>query len=495
MNYGISPNLKIAEKTEIEILKQETLEELFESKYESEDKIFLKLINKYTNYKGDETLKEIILKIYDFMQSTPVPKEWLQEKIELFSTKETSFEKTIWGKILYKQAKEELQDCILKLEGETNQIRGEIDTEKFIAMLSEDVRKLKEIYAAVSWDDLYEKIEQLKLDRFPVDKKVPEEIKNRIKETRKKVKDILKITKEKGLIYPSEQAFSEIEKMYHILKDVGMLTLEFAENFLRRKQEKNMMDFSDIEHFALEILKKEEGKVSEKYQQKFEEILIDEYQDSNLVQESILSAIARGNNTFMVGDVKQSIYKFRQARPELFLEKYETYCDNTKLQVGDNLKIQLFKNFRSRKHILHFTNILFDSIMSKKLGDIDYTESEYLNLGAEYVEADNLNTEIYIIDVKEKEETIYQEEEDKHEEEIIEDVLVEAKLVAKKIKELVETGFLITDKNKAKRRVTYKDIAVLLRTTKSLAPIYEQEMTKLHIPVFCDTTMRIFRFY
>lgn len=225
---------------------------------------------------------------------------------------------------------------------------------------------------------MYHTTSELKFDRFPVDKRVPEEIKDHIKEIRGKVKDKIKDLGKELLIYTSEEAIQSTKAMYSILVKVKKLIIEFSENFAKTKQDKNILDFSDIEHYALEILKKEE--VCNKYKQKYEEILIDEYQDSNLVQETILTSISKGNNIFMVGDVKQSIYKFRQARPELFLEKYENYKEKSEIQEKENLKIKLFKNFRSRQNVLSLTNTIFDSIMSKELGDIDYNKCEYLNL-------------------------------------------------------------------------------------------------------------------
>ena len=358
--------------------------------------------------------------------------------------------------------------------------------------LSEDIRKIKNVYEKQTWDEVYSGINELSLDRFPTDKKAPDEVKTRIKNTRKKVKDqISKILKD-IMLYTSEEANENIREMYPILKKIQDLVLEFSEAFSKTKQERNIMDFNDIEHFALNILSKEENNVVDRYKEKYEEILIDEYQDSNLVQEYILNTISRGNNIFMVGDVKQSIYKFRQARPELFLEKYETYRNKEELTEDDNLKIQLFKNFRSRKNVLDITNIVFQNIMSKELGDIDYTEVEYLNLGADYPDGENLKTELHIIDLKEEEESIYKEEikeEEEAETEKVEDILIEAKFVAKKIKELVDKGYMVCNKDKTYRKITYKDIAVLLRSPSSLAPIYEQEISRLNMPVFCDVSV------
>ena len=241
--------------------------------------------------------------------------------------------------------------------------------------------------------------------------------------------------------YSSEEALMDIKSMYETLSIIKKIVLEFSDRFLKVKQEKNIMDFNDIEHFALNILSKEESRSKDKYKEKYEEILIDEYQDSNLVQEYILTTISRGNNIFMVGDVKQSIYKFRGGRPELFLEKYGSYKTKEELKRKEDLKIQLFKNFRSRQNVLDITNIIFDNIMSKDLGDIDYTEEEYLNLGAEYPEGENLKTEIDIIDLKKEEESIYKSDKEEPEEEIenVEDIMLEAKFVANKIRELIDT--------------------------------------------------------
>lgn len=280
--------------------------------------------------------------------------------------------------------------------------------------------------------------------------------------------------------------------MYSILIKLQDLILTFEKEFTKRKREKNMVDFSDVEHFALDILLNA-SEVTKKYQEKYEEIAIDEYQDSNLVQEYILTAISRQNNIFMVGDVKQSIYKFRQAMPELFLSKYEAYQKKENRALEEDLKIQLFKNFRSKQNILQFTNIIFEDIMSKILGDIDYNEEEYLNIGANYPEINqNEKIEIHVIDTKEAEDGKIEEVEEKEEnqeEENIADIEVEAKFVANKIKKLVEDKFQVWDKKQGLYRdVQYKDIVILLRSTTKVAPIYEQEILNLQMPVFSDSS-------
>ncbi len=276
--------------------------------------------------------------------------------------------------------------------------------------------------------------------------------------------------------------------MHKILEKLKDLIFAFSESFASKKREKNIIDFSDIEHFALEILSKDE--VANKYQEKFEEIAIDEYQDSNQVQEYILTRISRGNNIFMVGDVKQSIYKFRGACPDLFLDKYNNYS----LEGNDKgLKIQLFKNFRSKENVLTFTNKVFESIMRGSLGDINYTEDEFLNLGAEYEELQNGvgNAELHIIELKDNEDEERQEEtEDDESNEkdtrVLEKQEIEAKFVANKIEEIIKNKLVIKDKKLGYREVTYKDIVILLRSTAYTAPIFEKELLNRDIPVYSD---------
>ena len=304
------------------------------------------------------------------------------------------------------------------------------------------------------------------------------------------------------MIYNSRQANEDIYDMYSILSKLKNLIFEFNEEFSKRKRNKNIVDFNDIEHFALKILLKEENgkiqvsEVAKRYQEKYLEIAIDEYQDSNLVQEYILSSVSKGNNIFMVGDVKQSIYKFRQAMPELFLNKYHKYKSKKDKQKEDDLKIQLFKNFRSRDNVLDFTNIVFQDIMSNDLGDIEYDEKEYLNLGADYPELkQNFATEIDIIDLKEeeKQENIENdeifEEKNEEEEERVENIELEARFVANRIKELIKEKFQVWDRKKNQyRNIEYKDIVILLRSTANIAPIYEQEILSLNMPVFSDSS-------
>ena len=486
----ISPNFRIADQIELEILKQETLEELFEEKYEKNEKDFIRLINTYTTYRGDENLKEIVLKIYNYIQSCPFPVEWLSEQVEKFNiTEEIDFSKTQWGKILYETSKDNILDAILQSRDLRDRVAREIDMPKTLVVLSEDVRKLEKVYDAKNWDELYYNLQEFFFDRWAKDKNGSEDLNDELKKKRELIKKSIENIKKDLIIYDSETAIEDTKTLYDTMKLIEKVVIDYEKLLKTKKKEKNIVDFSDIEHFALSILIKDKkpSEIALKYQQKFEEIAIDEYQDSNMVQEYILTTISKNNNIFMVGDVKQSIYKFRQARPELFLEKYDNYQLKENKKEDDSLKIKLFKNFRSRREVLDITNQVFQSIMSKEFGEIEYDEGENLNLGAEdYPEGKNLIPELHIIELEEKEEENGSEK--KEDNEPVEGVILEAKLVAKKIREMLNNGMMVCDKNKNFRKATYKDFAILLRSTKNSANIFEKELTALNIPVFCDAT-------
>ena len=503
----ISQNFRIGDTTEIEILKQDVLEDLFEEKYEKEDKDFEKLINTYTSYKDDTPLKELILKIYTYIQSNPFPEKWLHEKIEMFNLSEKldqDFAKTIWGELLLKQVDEILQEGIIKLESEKNNLAKYPELQKYFLIINDDIEQLEMLKANLdSWDKAYTIASNIKFKTWTADKKITLEAKDIAKATRDAVKESLKKVLDKILIFDSKEANEDINDMYEVLTKLEKVILEFGEKFTKRKKEKNIVDFSDVEHFALKILLKEEdgepkpSEIAKKYQEKFEEIAIDEYQDSNLVQEYILTSISRGNNVFMVGDVKQSIYKFRQARPDLFLGKYKTYKTKYYKTEDDDLKIQLFRNFRSRREVLDFSNMIFTNIMSEELGELNYTIEEYLNLGASYEDTNqDLRAEIDILNVDENNESFVagnenssDSEETEEEKERVENIELEAKFVANRIKQLIDGKFQIYDAKKQKKRdIKYKDIVVLLRSTKEPAPIFEKEILNLGMPVFSDSS-------
>ena len=444
----ISPNFRIADTAEIELLKQDVLEELFEEKYEEENEEFQELIKTYTSYRDDTPLKDLILKIYTYIESNPYPLDWLQNQIEKFNIKDIKqdFSKTEWGKILLSQIGEELEDEIKKLQAERQRLSVDSELEAYERIFSSDLQQLETLSSNLdNWDKAHTLANNIEFLKWPSSKKITNPEKDRAKDIRDKIKKDFTSKRDKIFTSKSEEANQDLIDMYNILVKLQNLIIDFDKQYELRKKEKNIVDFSDIEHLALKILvggqkepvpmyprgQKEPvpmSPVAKKYRDKFVEIAIDEYQDSNLLQEYILTTISRGNNIFMVGDVKQSIYKFRQAMPELFLSKYKQYSGDKKnrsqctqwgqkepvpmypmvtnrtgTDVPEGQKIQLFKNFRSRKQVLDFTNLIFENIMGEKLGEIEYNTEEYLNLGAEYEENEqNLLPEIDIIDTMPK---------------------------------------------------------------------------------------------
>ncbi len=494
---GASSNFRIADNTELELLKQEAIEETFEELYLENDDEFNKLIELYAGYKDDENLKNIILKIHNYIQSAPFPEDWLEEQIEKFNMSNIEdFSQTEWGKIILKNFRDEVLNSIQILESSKHQLDMITELSKFSLVVADDINQLK--FLEQNWDNwerAHEIANNLKFKTWPTDKKVVSNLKEETKKARDNVKKRISKAVSQTFIYNTEEAVEDINAMYPILKKIKDVTLKFMEKFSEKKSNKNIMDFSDIEHYALKILlKKDENgiyqktEVAKKYEEKFNEIAIDEYQDSNLVQEYILTSISNGKNIFMVGDVKQSIYRFRQAKPELFLDKYQKYG----LEPNEyGQKIKLFKNFRSRENILDTTNLIFSDIMSADFGEIEYDESEYLNLGATYEEpTENVEfagkTELDIIDLKKEENEDGEEIEEDSSSELLEKTEIEAKFVANRIQKLIKSKYQVYDRKTGYRDITYKDIVILLRATSNTANVFEKELLNLNIPVFSD---------
>ena len=271
--------------------------------------------------------------------------------------------------------------------------------------------------------------------------------------------------------------------MYDIIKSLCNLVKEFSEKYIEKKKEKNIVDYSDVEHYALNLLLNN-SEIAENYKKQFDEILIDEYQDSNLIQEHILSSISN-NRMFMVGDVKQSIYRFRHARPELFLEKYKSFKlasldgENSSLP---NKKVLLFKNFRSNENIIDEINYLFQNIMSEKVGEVSYDEDEYLKFGASHYTKKGEKAELVLIETKNNEDIEIE----------IDDTIMDAnanlegRYIAKKIKELVGNIDVFDNDTKTYRKAKYRDFVILLRSTVGRLEPFMEELSNLNIPVFAD---------
>ncbi len=250
-------NFRIADTAEIALLKQDTLDDLFEQKYEKNDENFINLIETYTNYRGDEPLQELVLTIYDFIQSSPFPEKWLEEKLNEFKIDDSinNFSETVWGKILIDHVREGLEECLLNLKNIHNKMQPYVELAKFTNTISGDIIQIEDAISTLdSWDDTYKKLNNIDFKKWPIDKKVTLDLKEEAKAIRDRVRKKVKEGLCKIICKNSSSICSDFTQMYPILQNLCNLTLEFAQNFAKCKKEKNCIDFNDIEHFALKIL-------------------------------------------------------------------------------------------------------------------------------------------------------------------------------------------------------------------------------------------------
>lgn len=483
---NLDPNFKVADTTENELLKIEALEEIIDELYEEGNENTIEIMTSYSDNKSDDGLKKVVLSIYSFIQSSPFPEKWLKEKCEMYNVEEDDFAKTVWGKEIISYARNETKGILNEVQEMVDDLQNNNEAQNYVLTLEDDLLLLKGIlYNCKTWDDFYNYLSNIKISTLKIAPKLDEETKEEVKELREKMKEIVKkYLKDQIFIMTSSEIIEDLKQLYKSLSILSDIVIKFEKRFKAKKLDKGLIDFNDMEHMCLELLN-DNPDIALSYKEKYEEILIDEYQDSNLIQEFILNKISNGN-IFMVGDVKQSIYRFRQARPELFLEKYKTYDDDLSSNSKEK-KILLFKNFRSNVNIIEQANFIFKNIMSKNVGEIDYTEEEYLKFGATYYQNEGTNAEINLIEKSNKEEI-----EEEVEDDIEEKPQLEGRVIAKRISELVN-NFEVYDKHTGKmRKARYSDIAILLRATKGYANSFIEELSKMNIPAFADVNTGYF---
>ncbi|WP_346889998.1 helicase-exonuclease AddAB subunit AddA [Clostridium sp. UBA1056] len=519
----IEPNFRVGDTTEINLLKVEALEELMESKYIEGKEEFIQLVESYCGNKSDRALAEMVLRLYNFSMSMGDPVAWLREKSELFNVGEDfSFESLHFKDALLKELREDIINALeINNEGLDFVLNNPI-LDKYKATFENDGEILERTLTIIE-EGLKEEtkyIEEATFGRIPTLTKLTEEekiIQKQAKDLRDAAKGIYVDVRSKILNATSEDNIKITRRLYPLMKELVSLVIEFKDIFDKSKRERGIIDFNDQEHFALEILRDKEVKnepsnIALELKNKFEEILVDEYQDSNNVQEEIINLICRTEkdtrNVFMVGDLKQSIYRFRMAKPELFKSKKESYTKD-----GDdyNALITLHKNFRSRKEVIDGINYIFKAVMSEDVGELSYDGGEELKVGATYkeftgegnvggdVEFNLINLDKEIEEDKEekeeKEEIQEQSDEAGSEEELdkeeLDSMQLEARFVARRIRELMdlegENSLKVYDKNLDDyRRATYKDIVILLRSSNKLSPIFIEEFKRVGIPLFSE---------
>ena len=484
----LDPGFRTANEGEIKLLEQDVAKEVLESSYQERTESFDRFVESFATGKSDEVLTELILRMYEFAMSNPWPLEWLDSCTKAYEirTKE-ELVSCIWMKKLWEDAGHLLDQITYLQERCKEVIYSSGGPYMYGEALEQDLlfrRDLEEAFATQDFDGCRVLLDSWKpkaLSRKK-DDSVQEDKRELAKNLRDQAKDAVKKLRENYFYETTEEVLEELELCREPVQELIRLTRQFIETFSEKKRQKNIVDFTDMEHFALEILvKKEDGEIrytqaADEFSDRIEEILIDEYQDSNYVQELILTSISRTDppNLFMVGDVKQSIYRFRLARPELFMEKYETYTK----EESEHQKIELHQNFRSRKSVLDSVNFFFYQLMHKAVGNVEYDKDAALYPGLVYEPCDTHPTggatELMLLDLEDVTED--SDDDVKPENEDTQAVYSsrewEAAMIAEKIREITdpESGLYIWDKEQKTYRLTeYRDIAILLRTVSGWA--------------------------
>ncbi|MCM2985720.1 helicase-exonuclease AddAB subunit AddA [Bacillus safensis] len=495
----LDPGFRLADQTEGELLGDEVLDELFEDEYKAGKPAFFELVDRYTSDRHDLDLQWLVKRIYEFSRSHPSPEQWMRAFLSLYDVDaQTKVEQLPF----YPYIKEDLslvfRSCLELLEralalskepgGPAPRAENFIDDLEQINELirhQDDFEKLYELLPNIN----FKRLKTCKGDEYdPVLLEKATDARNQAKKQLEKLKD-------EYFMRSPAQHLNSLAEMKPVIETLVELVIQFGQRFERAKQEKSIVDFSDLEHYCLRILAEQdaegnliETEAAKYYQQQFEEVLVDEYQDTNLVQETILRLVSKGEhaaegNLFMVGDVKQSIYRFRLAEPMLFLNKYKQFTPDGK-ETGK--RIDLNKNFRSRSDVLDSTNFLFKQLMGETVGEIDYDEQAELKLGASYPESEDTTTEMLLVHLDQ------QEAETDEEREELETVQLEARVIAKKIRELVEQPFQVYDaKQQMTRNLQYRDIVILLRSM-PWAPQMMEELKKQGIPVYANLSSGYF---
>ena len=478
---AIDPSFRIGEEGELFLLRQQAVEQVLEEAYASGRESFLQFVEAYAPGKNDTVLEEMIEDLYHFSRSFPNADGWFEKtgkEAAILAGKDGWDTSTAVTLLLSKAQKESLQiqeELYQLLESVT-----EDSPEKYTGLLQEMKEYIDSLTQAKDYNSYYKVLSQKSISSFPrVAKKEKEwELYEEVKEFHQKVREQINSQKENVFTAPAEELQREAAVIYPLLEEYMTLTKRFAEIYFLCKKEKNVYDFDDLEHFALELLVEsydEQGEAqpsetAKELSKKYKMIFVDEYQDTNLVQETILEMLLnkKHNSLFTVGDVKQSIYRFRQARPDLFLRRKDQYIS----QADAGVSIELRDNFRSAPGVLTFTNYIFSQLMEKEFGGVDYNEKTALRPGdGGPMMQDEETSEILF----------FQKDSASALKEVPEDILAESAVICKRIKELIEEGY------------HYGDMVILLRSgagrMEPMAEFLEQE----GIPVSCDNKTGYFQ--
>ena len=491
---GLDPGYRTADEGELKLLREDVTGKLLEDYYSEKQEKYEKFVECFASGKDDEALGGMIQKLYEMAMSNPFPEEWLDACLDDYKIETTEeLRETKCIKLLWKAAVDELETAE-HLAREARKLCDAPDGPNLYGeALDSDllfIRKLKKTAEERDYNVLAQLLEKPSFARLS-GKKTPEadeQKKQRIKELREEEKEILRELGQKYFQGTEEEILDMLKCSREPLEMLVELTRQFAERFSKAKREKNILDFTDMEHFALKILmKKEDGQIQMsqaaiELSEKYEEVLVDEYQDSNLVQELLTTAVSgwvnQRKNIFMVGDVKQSIYRFRLARPELFMEKYKSYS----VEDGEEQRIDLHKNFRSRAQVLESVNFIFRQIMGEDLGGIAYDKDAALYPGADFPAGGSrefVKTEVLLVEKDGAE--LEEEAGDQNAQEL------EALAIAQRIQGMVGREEIVDKKTGKYRPVEYGDIVILLRSAYGWSETFREVLASQGIPVYCTS--------
>ncbi|MCR5054724.1 MAG: UvrD-helicase domain-containing protein, partial [Lachnospiraceae bacterium] len=478
----LDPDFRTGDVGELELLHQECMDRIIEREYERADETFLRLTDIYRERGKDGSLKKIISAVFKRAESAPWPEDYIDHAADFYDidTEDALFDSEVMRYTLH-----DIKSRLLSIEAVYERIIATLDPsdtpDKFIKIFPSDLSVVKDLLSKESVKDIMTytlSFETLSRSKTPDDQKEREEY---LKKKREELKNAVK----KAIESVNGMAPSEILSVLRLSKpyanEIIRLTKLFREEFSLAKRKQGIIDFSDMEHMALSILiDKETGQCrppAKELRERYSYVMVDEYQDSNEVQELLLKTVSGEDtgcyNYFMVGDVKQSIYRFRMAQPKIFMKKHALFGKEN----GNTERIDLNKNFRSRTEVLDIVNGIFSHIMKKDIGGIDYTDSEKLYPGAEFKDApegaDAFTPEVLIAenDAEAIEELLMDDKEE-----------LEAAIIADRIDALMKNAVVTDPDTRELRPIRYSDICILLRSVKTKGEVFADTLKTHHIP-------------
>ncbi|HCI59807.1 MAG TPA: helicase-exonuclease AddAB subunit AddA [Ruminococcus sp.] len=477
---GVSRDFRIADEGELDVLRNTALDNAFNSFYSSDSDDFIALLDAFSSKGGDVKLRETVLKIATFLSTQPFPENWLENMLSGYG--ENSVAESIWGKIIIEYAKSTVHHAINLTQNSLKILENDAKLQNSFAPKIEDDlvfldNLLKKLYLN-SWNDICSAAFSFSAGRLTPPKGYKDNpIKIAVANNRDEVKDAIKSV-QLYFANSEEEVLSEMKELQGLVSTLFDLVREYIKEFDAQKSKKNVLSFSDIELLTVKLLAEplDDGyrktSAADEISNRYDAVIVDEFQDVNDVQDLIFKCVSREeNNIFVVGDVKQSIYGFRQAKPQIFIDRKNSYEKFDAVNPAYPATIILDKNFRSRKEVCDTVNFIFRNLMTKQSAQMDYTEDEMLNVGASYPESTDCDFEISLIEKSAFEDYDYAE--------------IEARHIANKIHSMMKSGFLVKD-GEVQRKATYGDFAVILRSTKNTAQTYVKTLIDCGIPAFSE---------